>query len=248
MPRTTLVTARIELAAAADPIVLNRLFRRAVRSYGFTTYAVGFIPGRVIEEGAEHQPRQPFLLLDWPKAWLELYAREGFAADDIVVAEAARTSEPFTWSDVRAKHPGASARIFAAAAGFGWGDGYVVPIHDPTAPEGERLGVASLAASSLVDFGPDSRTAVAALAFTAFARARILKSEMTKAGLEHEGLSERERDALMLVAEGRSDADIGAILGITRAGAHFHVERAKKRLRAGTRAQAVAIALTRGLL
>lgn len=244
--RKALATARIELAAAGGPDDLERSFRRAVRSYGFTTYALGFLPVCVTDE--EPEPPRPFLMLDWPKAWLELYAREGFAADDIVVAEAARTREPFTWVDVQARHPGASERIFKAAAEFGWGNGFVVPIHDPTAPPGERLGVASLAAPDLAGFDADQRSAVAALAFTAFGRARAFGAEAAKGASRRDRLSERERDALMLVAEGRSDIDIGAIMGVSRAGAHFHVEQAKKRLGASTRAQAVAIALARGML
>ena len=240
--------ARIEVAAAKDLVSLNRLFRRAVRNYGFTAYALGFIPDCAVEGGTGSDPQQPFLLLDWPIAWLELYARQGFAADDVAIAEAAQTTEPFTWSEVRARRPGASSRIFAAAAEFGWGDGFVVPFHDPTAAPGERLAVASLGASDLKGFDPDRRKAVAALAFATFARARALYAPSSRPIAGQATLKEREREALLLVAEGRDDAEIGAILGLSRSGAHFHIENAKKCLGAGTRAQAVAIALTRGLL
>jgi len=53
-------------------------------------------------------------------------------------------------------------------------------------------------------------------------------------------LTRRERDALALVAEGKSDWEISVILGISEATARFHVDNARKKLGAVTRAQAVA--------
>lgn len=61
-------------------------------------------------------------------------------------------------------------------------------------------------------------------------------------------LSPRERDCLSFVADGKSDWEIGTILGISQATAHRHVENAKRRLGCGTRAQAVARAFTSGQL
>lgn len=61
-------------------------------------------------------------------------------------------------------------------------------------------------------------------------------------------LSDRERDCLALVAEGKSDAEIGEKLGITRTTAHFYIEKAKRKLGARTRAQAVARLITLSLI
>lgn len=61
-------------------------------------------------------------------------------------------------------------------------------------------------------------------------------------------LSARERDCLAFVAKGLSDSNIAMRLGITPATAHFYVEKAKRKLGAKTRAQAVAILITSGLL
>ena len=53
-------------------------------------------------------------------------------------------------------------------------------------------------------------------------------------------LTARERDALALVAEGKTDWEISIILGISEATARFHVDNARRKLGAVTRAQAVA--------
>lgn len=57
-------------------------------------------------------------------------------------------------------------------------------------------------------------------------------------------LTGRERDCLLFVAEGLSDGDIAGQLGISTVTAHAHVENAKRKLGARTRAQAVALFYT----
>ena len=53
-------------------------------------------------------------------------------------------------------------------------------------------------------------------------------------------LTVRERDALALVAEGKTDWEISVILGIAEATVRFHVDNARRKLGAVNRAQAVA--------
>lgn len=215
---------------------LNGVFRSCLRAFGFTAHAVGFIPG---QDGCD----EPFLLLDWPRVWLELYAREGFANEDAVVAAAATATEPFTWGELQRRQPGAGARIFAAARGFGWTDGLLVPVRIADGPHRDRLGVASLAAPTLADFDQDRRREAIEASTLAFRRGAALAGDRSPAAL-----SERERQAIALVASGRSDREIGAVLSVSAATAHFHVEQAKRKLGAVTRAQAAAKAALQGLI
>jgi DNA-binding CsgD family transcriptional regulator len=50
------------------------------------------------------------------------------------------------------------------------------------------------------------------------------------------------------VLDGKSDTDIGKILGISHTTAHYHVERVKKKLGVRTRTQAAAMMRTLGYL
>lgn len=59
-------------------------------------------------------------------------------------------------------------------------------------------------------------------------------------------LTVRQRQALSLCALGKSDWEIGAILGASKATAHDHIEAAKARLGVHTRVQAVLIAHRKG--
>ena len=53
-------------------------------------------------------------------------------------------------------------------------------------------------------------------------------------------LSARERDALAFVAEGKTDWEIGTIMGVAESTARFHVDNARRKLGAVNRAHAVA--------
>ncbi len=58
-------------------------------------------------------------------------------------------------------------------------------------------------------------------------------------------LTLRQREVLAYCADGKSDWEIGQLLGISRATAHEHVESAKRKLGVRTRVQAVAVATQR---
>jgi LuxR family quorum sensing-dependent transcriptional regulator len=61
-------------------------------------------------------------------------------------------------------------------------------------------------------------------------------------------LSLRERECICWVATGKTDWEISEILGISQQTVHKHVSNALKKLGAGTRAHAVAIALSSRLI
>ena len=61
-------------------------------------------------------------------------------------------------------------------------------------------------------------------------------------------LNERERECLRLLAEGHSDEDIAARLGIAARTVRFHIDKAKRALGASSRAHMIAVALRANLL
>jgi LuxR family quorum sensing-dependent transcriptional regulator len=61
-------------------------------------------------------------------------------------------------------------------------------------------------------------------------------------------LTGRERDALALVADGKTDWEISVILGVSESTARFHVDNGRRKLGAVNRAQAVATLANRRLI
>ena len=61
-------------------------------------------------------------------------------------------------------------------------------------------------------------------------------------------LTDREREILIWIAEGKSDATIGQILSISSKTVNYHVENAKRKFEVATRIQAVIAAIKHDLL
>jgi LuxR family quorum sensing-dependent transcriptional regulator len=87
------------------------------------------------------------------------------------------------------------------------------------------------------DISPDLAEAV--MAAGNIVAERVLSFAMP-APLARIELTQREHDAIAYVAEGKTDWEIGTILGVSEATARFHVDNARRKLGAVNRAQAVA--------
>ncbi len=80
--------------------------------------------------------------------------------------------------------------------------------------------------------------------------ASLLRTEIAarEAGVATAAMSGREAEVLRCLAQGRTNAEIGSMLGITENTVRNHVHAVMRKLGATTRTDAVAIALRRGLL
>ncbi|WP_284945109.1 helix-turn-helix transcriptional regulator [Acidisoma cladoniae] len=223
-------------AVTVTPPALNDFccsFMAVLRPFGINAFAFGQAPtsGGL---GA-------LSIVCWPK-WIEYYAINGFAHYDSAIDEMQSSPEPFTWTELKRRRPDKGARVFDACRRLGWADGFLVPVDMP----GTQRGFVSLAApASLRRLDSDRRTEITHLSRAAYSQAQAL-------GVDPQPLAPRlpprELQALSLVADGRNDSDIAAIMAISPSTAHAHVERAKRRLGANTRAQAVALALRAKIL
>jgi DNA-binding CsgD family transcriptional regulator len=208
-------------------------FDKAVRRLGFTGFAIGSIsmmddPGKLFS-------------VRWP-GWIEHYAVNGFVHEDIVIDQTARSLEPFTWMDLRNRRPDEGTRVFEECSRFGWPDGFTVPVDGPDA----RRGLVSLAAPALLSsLTASERAELVTLSLSAYRQAFALAMDHRRPSRR---LSPREREALAHVSRGREDAEIALLMSISTSTAHAHVERAKRRLGASTRAHAVALAITANLI
>ncbi len=206
------------------------LFVNATASIGVAGFAVGHLKGG-------GRPTTLFLST-WPRRLLELYAINAFMVDDPVVCGAVVSSEPFEWPD-RTVGRGYENRVLDTFRQFGFGSGLAVPVHGPK----DARGVVALLARQ-GQFPAHNRLEQIEIAHSCYLVARRLHDR--SAGRAK--LSPRERQALSLVAKGFDDTSIATALGVTRTSAHAYVERAKRRVGARTRAQAVAIAVADDLI
>jgi LuxR family quorum-sensing system transcriptional regulator CciR len=138
--------------------------------------------------------------------------------------------------------------ILETARQFGLADGFTVPVHVP----GEYRGTCSFAASSLEKLVSDALPRAQLIGTFAFETARRLMRARQSPGerlpsiQSVPSLTERQLDCITLVALGKTDWEIGRILGISEATAHEHVESARKRYGVNKRTQLVIRALFDG--
>jgi LuxR family quorum-sensing system transcriptional regulator CciR len=200
-----------------------------------TAWALGF--HHLLLQGASGQ----VWMADLPPGWNAVAPASG----DAVLAAAVQSYAPFLWSDIsRLVVLSRPQRAFLDAAhAAGIGAAVAVPIHRPRgAQEAGSYSVFAGCCSFLMKNGVplplESLAAahyVGALAFDAAENLREPKSDAPRGPQ----LTPRQRDCVVLVAQGKSDWEIGQVLGISESTVHKHIEDAKRRFGVSTRVQLV---------
>lgn len=145
---------------------------------------------------------------------------------------AARFVRPFFTSEVTEGQERAYGAYHEAMAEFGVRDTLAIPFFGP---HNTAAGVTVWFGHR--EFSPDQVAALRLIGTMMLHQMQGLKDPLKPRKLS---LSDRERDCLAFVAEGKSDWEISVILNISQWTAHQHVESAKKKLGVRTRAQAIA--------
>src|SRR5579859_402491 len=174
-----------------------------------------------------------------PPGWEELYAERRFAEINFVAREVRRWGEPFLWSQAELQGD-LERELFQVLNDLNFPDGIAAPVHGP----GGYLGVTSVAFSRLDQIAPDEHAAIGIAATVVHHRMRRLTPPALVAPPR---LSGRERDCLALIAQGKSDWEISEILCVAQTTILTHVQNARRKLGARSRAQAVALCVAAGV-
>jgi LuxR family quorum-sensing system transcriptional regulator CciR len=200
-----------------------------------TTWALGF--HHLLLQGASGE----VWLADLPPGWNAVAPASG----DAVLAAAVQSYAPFLWSDIsRLVSLTRSQRDFLNAAhAAGIGAAVAVPVHRPRgAHEAGSYSVFAGCCSFLMMNGVplplESLAAAHYVGALAFDAAENLR-EPRAAEPRGPQLTPRQRDCVVLVAQGKSDWEIGQVLGISESTVHKHIEDAKRRFGVSTRVQLV---------
>lgn len=215
--------------------VLN-CFRSSAGELGFSTVVAGQTP----IAGAPNLP--PFFISTWSEDLIQTYEAEGLMRDDPSVEAAHAHTLPVLWSDIHARRrsEGRSLKAFDLAVAFGFPQGLVIPVHG----SGRTLGLVTIAGET-PDLSADNRAALHMMGLWLYDRLQaIVLPERT--AVADPKLSAGELECIKWLLAGKTDWEIGEILGIAEATAHWRVEQAKRKLGVKTRAQLTAVAVARG--
>lgn len=214
-------------------------FKEVALAFGFQGSACGSW------DGLGEQRSTRFFFLDWPEDVLRVYAERNMETRDPLVFAARRRMTPFTWDEVYSDPhlPPKSEEIYQVAFDMGWMDGFCIPMHGPSGYQG----LVSLLAREKLSLSPRDRGVLEMISRAVHDRCRYTLGF----GLPPSNppkLTPRELECMTWVAAGKSNWDIGRVLGISEATTHFHVENAKKKLGKSTRTEAVAMLVMHGLI
>ena len=220
-------------AGANSPAEIGRSFFAALKPFGARA--------RYARANPSPQPADEFARSRIsPSGWEEAHANPRFIRCNFMPREARRRAAIFAWSEA-AVPASRDGELFEVLADFGISDGVAAPVHAP----GGYVGVTSVAFERLDALSPAERDAIGMAALLLHLKMRELSAPAAVAGPQ---LSPRQRDCLGLVAAGHSDWEISETLGVAETTVISHVQNARRKLGARTRAQAVALALLAGLI
>lgn len=228
-----------EFAAASQGVgtiaELDHLIAAAASELGFAFHAL-------VRHGAPARRADSRLaLLDYPEGWQERFDADRHYRID-PVQHACRTQVlGFAWSDLRAlvRLTPRQSRILEESRRHGIGEGFTVPIHLP----GERAASCSFATRAGIDLPAGNLVAAQLLGQFGFEAFRRLGRPRAP---PPERLSPRQRECVLLMAQGKSDWEIGRILDLSEETVTKYLNAARARFDVGRRTQLAIVALHDG--
>jgi len=215
-------------------------FFDVVSAWGVRAFFARAYPSRAKTVTTEHLARNQHVYARIsPAGWEDAYKRANLDRNSPMIRGVQTHAESFIWTDILPAVTELPWDGWRTLPDFRIENGIGVPVHGP----GGYCAVVSMGFER-IDLSPRERRAIDLACVALHDRMRALSPVPADAFVP---LTGRERDALAFVADGKSDWEISVILGIAQATAHSHVESAKRKLGAKTRAQAVARAARLGL-
>jgi LuxR family transcriptional regulator, quorum-sensing system regulator CciR len=175
---------------------------------------------------------------NYPQEFIQISPQLGDPLDDPILEACEKTLTGFFWSEVGAIVPLTEKhhRRRAAVQETGLSDGFVVPTHIP----GEHIGSCHFATDRGRCVPRANSAALQTIASFGFEAARRLVG--VREGVQP-GLTDRQRECLIMSAKGKSDTVIAQLLGLSPKTVNMYIEAAKKRYGVATRAQLIVSAL-----
>ena len=220
---------------------LDELTKSLARAAG----AAGFSMGSCYHVATPGQPVMIRYLFGWNMdAWGVHYLRERLSRYDPAVQAVFTSPSAFSWWDVEQRTTSKiGLSVFEQARSFGARGGLVVPIHGPL---GEVMAV-TMVSEHEREVDPQTRMNMQ-VAATIFANRGLSLSEIEREASPDPGLSRREIQCVYWVNEGKTDWEIGRILGISEDTVAYHLKKVKAKLKVSRRSQIPISAWMRGVL
>jgi LuxR family transcriptional activator of bioluminescence operon len=210
-------------------------------SHGFEFYLFG-----VCDAGSLSAPKVS-IITNYPDEWMNFYSVEKMQKNDPVVKYCWANTMPIRWLDLMnlrdyVNVPG--EQVLIRAREFGLQDGLSVPIKSPSG----EIALFSVATSNIEDLNDR----MLKLLHPAQSFGNAVFEHYMRVQLKPEDrnfyLTDREKECLFWVCEGKTAWEISKILGVAERTITFHLTGAMKKMGAVNRQHAAAKAIMHGLI
>ena len=176
-----------------------------------------------------------------PEAWLKRYYERRYDQIDPVYNAVRSGFRPFRWDDAAYRRDLTRRQLamLAESDAAGMVGGLAIPIREP------KVAPACCTLVPSVE-GVDPASYFIAHSLAVFTYTSVQSRLAETLGARQTRLSKRERECLLLAAQGRTDWAISEVLGISERTVHHAIERAKNRFGVATRVQAIVHAIAAG--
>jgi DNA-binding CsgD family transcriptional regulator len=221
----------------ANQAMLDNLFAETLLPFGVDRFDCGHVPPHWVQ-------RPDYVSCHGLSEWKRYYFDQRYNETDPCHAVHWRSPGSYTWTQARSMTASSASQIWGDARAGGMGEGLIIPI----AP-GRRTEAAVRLTTPEDSFDPEVLPLLQSMAVIyAFSTVSLTRADGDADERQAPGLTEREIECLHWSARGKTNAEIGSIIAISRHTVNTHIESAKRKLGVATRVQAVALAHQLGLL
>lgn len=227
------------LEQARNPAEVCGRLLATLKRFGAEHVLAGTIP----PPGSSPRQQLSSIVLDyWPAEWTQRYFSYGYLYRDPAIHGVTTGAGPFLWRELEPIYRDSpdARRVMEEAGDFRLKSGFTIPL---ATLEGDVAGLS--VAGEHLEIAPAERGMLTLLATYALGRSFALRSAQCA---QSPSLTPREREALQWAAEGKSEWEIGEIMGISEHGVDKHMRTARQKLGTTSRTQAVAEAIRQGLI
>jgi len=217
----------------------HKIFHELIVDFSTTLKNIGFDYFMMTRLPSLGEDAEPYIIAHtWPEAWLTRYRQGQYFWHDPVSLFSLTRTRPFSWKEARkgSRRTRVASQIASEASGLGLADGIGFPMGDPSSVQA----VVSLATDRPVELDTLGREMLHLICLHAEMRAVEIHDDNVTAIAR---LTEREREVLRWVANGKSHLDVGDILMLSERTVKEHLAHARVKLNATTTTHAVAKAI-----
>lgn len=234
------VTEFVELSTSQTPLAaLEADLARRLAQFGVRHFV------HVQALDANRKPSGALMAGPSNREWRELYFDKKWARHDDLMKSGLRRLAPTTWRRFEREGPLSDGQrtIMSHAHEFGFIDGYFLPVH---MLDGSVACVSLFSDGVLPEEGAPAHAIHLLSLYYSFAVRRALEPSVPQQPAV--SITPRQRECLQWVRAGKTDWEIGQIIGISEHTVIEHLDEARRRLGVRTRTQAVIEAVSRGII